>query len=60
MFAVASSPRQSPTQYTPALRWVTTGFGMGPGGSSALATTNIPPLRPPTGTEDRGTSQFDW
>ena len=40
--AAASPPRGSPPQYSPALRWVTTGFGMGPGGASALSATGAP------------------
>jgi hypothetical protein len=32
----------SPPQYSPALRWVTTGFGMGPGGASTLSATGTP------------------
>ena len=38
-------------QYSPALRWVTTGFGMGPGGASALSATGAPhpPDRPGVG-----------
>ena len=42
MSAAASPPVGSPPQYSPALRWVTTGFGMGPGGSSALSATDAP------------------
>jgi hypothetical protein len=41
--AAASPPGGSPPQYSPALRWVTTGFGMGPGGASALAATGASP-----------------
>jgi hypothetical protein len=37
--AAASPPKGSPPQYSPALRWVTTGFGMGPGGASTLSAT---------------------
>ena len=37
--AAASPPAGSPPQYSPALRRVTTGFGMGPGGATALAAT---------------------
>ena len=40
--AAASPPRGSPPQYSPALRWVTTGFGMGPGGASTLSATGTP------------------
>jgi hypothetical protein len=40
--ATASPPMGSPPQYSPALRWVTTGFGMGPGGASALSATGTP------------------
>ena len=40
--AVASPPVGSPPQYSPALRWVTTGFGMGPGGASTLSATGTP------------------
>ena len=40
--AAASPPVGSPPQYSPALRWVTTGFGMGPGGASALSATGAP------------------
>jgi hypothetical protein len=40
--AAASPPVGSPPQYSPALHWVTTGFGMGPGGSSALLATDAP------------------
>ena len=47
MSAAASPPAGSPPQYSPALRWVTTGFGMGPGGASALSATGTPhPPRP--------------
>ena len=42
MSATASPPTGSPRQYSPALRRGTTGFGMGPGGSAALAATDIP------------------
>ena len=42
MPAAASPPTGSPPQYSPALRWVTTGFGMGPGGASALSATGTP------------------
>ena len=44
--AAASPPGGSPPQYSPALRGVTTGFGMGPGGARALSATNTahPPL----------------
>ncbi len=41
MPATASPPMESPPQYSPALRRVTTGFGMGPGGSDALMATGI-------------------
>ena len=44
--AAASPPTGSPLQYSPALRRVTTGFGMGPGGATALSATGTP--RPPT------------
>src|SRR5215204_303098 len=44
--AAASPPVGSPPQYSPALRWVTTGFGMGPGGASTLSATGTP--HPPT------------
>ncbi len=47
MSAAASPPVGSPPQYSPALRWVTTGFGMGPGGASTLSATGTP--HPPTG-----------
>jgi len=50
--AAASPPMGSPPEYSPALRWVTTGFGMGPGGSTALSATGAPrPARraPPAG-----------
>ena len=47
MPAAASPPVGSPPQYSPALRWVTTGFGMGPGGASTLSATGTP--HPPTG-----------
>ena len=40
--AAASPPKGSPPQYSPALRWVTTGFGMGPGGASTLSATDAP------------------
>src|SRR5215204_2928869 len=40
--AAASPPVGSPPQYSPALRWVTTGFGMGPGGASTLSATGTP------------------
>jgi hypothetical protein len=40
--AAASPPTGSPPQYSPALCWVTTGFGMGPGGASALSATDTP------------------
>ena len=40
--ATASPPTGSPPQYSPALPQVTTGFGMGPGGSTALAATDTP------------------
>ena len=42
MPAAASPPVGSPPQYSPALRWVTTGFGMGPGGASTLSATGTP------------------
>jgi hypothetical protein len=45
--AAASPPVGSPPQYSPALRWVTTGFGMGPGGASTLSATGTP--HPPRG-----------
>ncbi len=45
MSATASPPTGSPLQYSPALRRVTTGFGMGPGGADALAATDIPDPR---------------
>ena len=41
--AAASPPTGSPPQYSPALHWVTTGFGMGPGGASTLSATDTPP-----------------
>jgi hypothetical protein len=47
--AAASPPCGSPHKYSPALRRVTTGFGMGPGGATALAatgTSNPPSLLP--------------
>ena len=34
--------RGATPQYSPALRWVTTGFGMGPGGATALWATSPP------------------
>ncbi len=38
--------RGATPQYSPALRWVTTGFGMGPGGATALWATSPPePIR---------------
>ena len=40
--AAASPPMGSPPEYSPALRRVTTGFGMGPGGSTALSATGAP------------------
>jgi hypothetical protein len=40
--AAASPPTGSPPQYSPALRRVTTGFGMGPGGSAAPSATGPP------------------
>jgi len=40
--ATASPPTGSPPQYSPALPRVTTGFGMGPGGSRALSATDTP------------------
>ena len=40
--AAASPPTGSPPQYSPALRRVTTGFGMGPGGANALSATGTP------------------
>ena len=43
--ATASPPTGSPPQYSPALRWVTTGFGMGPGGATALSATAPPDPR---------------
>jgi hypothetical protein len=44
--AAASPPTGSPPQYSPALPWVTTGFGMGPGGARTLSATNTtaPPV----------------
>ena len=46
--AAASPPTGSPLLYSPALRRVTTGFGMGPGGATALWATGTPrPPRPP-------------
>ena len=42
MPAAASPPAGSPPQYSPALRRVTTGFGMGPGGAGALSATGTP------------------
>ncbi len=49
--AAASPPVGSPPQYSPALRWVTTGFGMGPGGASTLSATGTPhPRTPEAGT----------
>ena len=44
--ATASPPTGLPLQYSPALRRVTTGFGMGPGGATALSATGAPD--PPT------------
>lgn len=44
---MASPPGGSPRQYSPALRRVTTGFGMGPGGADALSTTGTPHPPPP-------------
>ncbi len=41
--AAASPPTESLLQYSPALRRVTTGFGMGPGGATALSATGTPP-----------------
>jgi hypothetical protein len=38
--AAASPPTGSPPQYSPALPWVTTGFGMGPGGARTLSATD--------------------
>ena len=38
--AAASPPTGSPPQYSPALLWVTTGFGMGPGGARTLSATD--------------------
>ena len=38
--AAASPPTESLPQYSPALFWVTTGFGMGPGGSRTLSATD--------------------
>src|SRR5215204_2255061 len=48
--AAASPPVGSPPQYSPALHWVTTGFGMGPGGASTLSATGTP--HPLTGGGD--------
>src|ERR1700755_1556550 len=45
--AAASPPGGSPPQYSPALRRVTIGFGMGPGGSAALSATGPPGARRP-------------
>ncbi len=45
--AAASPPVGSPPQYSPALRRVTTGFGMGPGGAGAPSATGTP-APPPT------------
>ena len=45
--AAASPPGGSPPQYSPALRRVTTGFGMGPGGATALSATGPPGGPPP-------------
>ena len=45
--------RGATPQYSPALRWVTTGFGMGPGGATALWATSPPeaaPMRQVPGT----------
>ncbi len=57
--AAASPPVGSPPQYSPALRWVTTGFGMGPGGASALSATGAP--GPPTlGGRRRGALASSW
>ena len=47
---MASPPVGSPLKYSPALRWVTTGFGMGPGGASTLSATGTP--HPLTGGGD--------
>ena len=49
MPAAASPPVGSPPQYSPALRWVTTGFGMGPGGASTLSATGTPHPPQPEG-----------
>ena len=49
--AAASPPVGSPPQYSPALRWVTTGFGMGPGGASTLSATGAPGPPPVPGQE---------
>lgn len=42
MRAVASPPARSPAQYSPALVWGTTRFGMGRGVSTPLSTTRTP------------------
>jgi len=47
----------SPPQYSPALRRVTTGFGMGPGGAGALTATGAPD--PPTGGRRKLPSETD-
>jgi hypothetical protein len=47
--AAASPPAGSPPQYSPALRRVTTGFGMGPGGTGALSATGTSDPRRPSG-----------
>ena len=47
--AAASPPPGFPPEYSPALRWVTTGFGMDPGGSTALSATD-PPCASQAGT----------
>jgi hypothetical protein len=54
--ATASPPTGLPLQYSPALPRVTTGFGMGPGGATALSATGTPD--PPTWDGHAHTSLF--
>ena len=43
--AAASPPTRFPVQYSPALPWGTTRFGMGLGGAMALSATHTPQVR---------------
>ena len=57
--AAASPPTGSPPQYSPALLWVTTGFGMGPGGARTLSATDTT-LSPAQGFTPLNSFKMEW